>query len=143
MEDREHLLRSTRRHFFGQCALGLGSVALAALLSDGETLAAEPRGLPNPLAPRKPHFPAKARSVIYLFMAGGPSQLELFDYKPQLQKYSGQPIPDSFIQGRRFAFMDIFTKEHNGPSVQVLRAPQRTQPQPAEIPANDALVWDQ
>ena len=45
-------------------------------------------------------------------MAGGPSQLELFDYKPQLQKYSGQPIPDSFIQGRRFAFMDIFTKEH-------------------------------
>ena len=50
--------------------------------------------------------------MIYLFMAGGPSQLELFDYKPQLQKYSGQPIPDSFIQGRRFAFMDIFTKEH-------------------------------
>src|SRR5208282_2745373 len=49
---------------------------------------------------------------IYLFMAGGPSQLELFDYKPQLQKYSGQPIPDSFIQGRRFAFMDLFTKEH-------------------------------
>ena len=45
-------------------------------------------------------------------MAGGPSQLELFDYKPQLQEYSGQPIPDSFIQGRRFAFMDIFTKEH-------------------------------
>ena len=50
--------------------------------------------------------------MIYLFMAGGPSQLELFDYKPQLQKYSGQPIPDSFIKGRRFAFMDMFTKEH-------------------------------
>ena len=66
----------------------------------------------NPLAPRPGHFPARAKSVIYLFMAGGPSQLELFDYKPQLQKYSGQPIPDSFIQGRRFAFMDIFTKEH-------------------------------
>jgi hypothetical protein len=45
-------------------------------------------------------------------MAGGPSQLELFDYKPELQKYSGEPIPDSFIKGRRFAFMDIFTKEH-------------------------------
>ena len=45
-------------------------------------------------------------------MAGGPSQLELFDYKPQLQEYSGQPIPDSFIKGRRFAFMDTFTKEH-------------------------------
>ncbi len=66
----------------------------------------------NPLAARPGHFPARAKSVIYLFMAGGPSQLELFDYKPQLQKYSGQPIPDSFIQGRRFAFMDIFTKEH-------------------------------
>ena len=45
-------------------------------------------------------------------MAGGPSQLELFDYKPRLQEYSGRPIPDSFIEGRRFAFMDIFTKEH-------------------------------
>ena len=66
----------------------------------------------NPLAARPGHFPARAKSVIYLFMAGGPSQLELFDYKPQLQKYSGQPIPDSFIKGRRFAFMDIFTKEH-------------------------------
>src|SRR5262249_27140289 len=65
----------------------------------------------NPLAARPGHFPARAKSVIYLFMAGGPSQLELFDYKPQLQKYSGQPIPDSFIQGRRFAFMDTFTNE--------------------------------
>jgi hypothetical protein len=66
----------------------------------------------NPLAPQPGHLAARARSVIYLFMAGGPSQLELFDYKPQLQKYTGQPIPDSFIEGRRFAFMDIFTKEH-------------------------------
>jgi hypothetical protein len=66
----------------------------------------------NPLAVRPGHLPARARSVIYLFMAGGPSQLELFDYKPELQKYSDRPIPDSFIKGRRFAFMDIFTKEH-------------------------------
>jgi hypothetical protein len=66
----------------------------------------------NPLAVRPGHLPARARSVIYLFMAGGPSQLELFDYKPELQKYSDQPIPDSFIKGRRFAFMDIFTKAH-------------------------------
>ena len=77
----------------------------------GRAAAARPR-IGNPLAPRPGHFPARAKSVIYLFMAGGPSQLELFDYKPELQKYSGQPIPDSFIQGRRFAFMDIFTKEH-------------------------------
>ena len=53
----------------------------------------------NPLAARPGHFPARAKSVIYLFMAGGPSQLELFDYKPRLQEYSGQPIPDSFIRG--------------------------------------------
>ena len=66
----------------------------------------------NPLAARPGHFPPRAKSVIYLFMAGGPSQLELFDYKPELQKYTDQPIPDSFIKGRRFAFMDIFTKEH-------------------------------
>ncbi len=65
----------------------------------------------SPLAAGRPTF-LPAQSVIYLFMAGGPSQLELFDYKPELQKYSGQPIPDSFIHGRRFAFMDIFTKEH-------------------------------
>ena len=65
----------------------------------------------NPLAPRPGHFPARAKSVIYLFMAGGPSQLELFDYKPKLQQYHGQPIPESFIKGQRFAFMDTFTKE--------------------------------
>ena len=69
--------------------------------------------LENPLAPRRAgHFPARAKSVIYLFMAGGPSQLEMFDYKPELQQYHDQPIPDSFIKGRRFAFMDRFTKEH-------------------------------
>jgi hypothetical protein len=57
------------------------------------------------------HFPARARSVIYLFMAGGPSQLELFDFKPRLQELDGQPVPASFLQGRRFAFMDSFTRD--------------------------------
>jgi hypothetical protein len=66
----------------------------------------------NPLAVRPGHHSPRAKNVIYLFMAGGPSQLELFDYKPELQKYTDRPIPDSFIKGRRFAFMDIFTKEH-------------------------------
>src|SRR5207237_733500 len=65
----------------------------------------------NPLAPRKPHFPAKAKRVIYLFMAGAPSQLELFDYKPQLQKLNNEPIPGSYLEGKRFAFMDTFAKE--------------------------------
>jgi hypothetical protein len=118
----------TRRHFFADCGLGLGAMALASL--SGGAQAADPvadreqderrrvdRRDPrarsaDPLTVLPGHLPARAKSVIYLFMAGGPSQLELFDYKPQLQKYSGQPIPDSFIKGRRFAFMDIFTKEH-------------------------------
>jgi hypothetical protein len=122
------LLRRTRRHFFADCGVGLGAMALASLLSD-QGAASTPsesdgnpsspangrRSLPrgeSPLAVRPGHMPARATSVIYLFMAGGPSQLELFDYKPALQRRSGQPIPDSFIAGRRFAFMDIFTREH-------------------------------
>jgi hypothetical protein len=104
------LLRQTRRHFFRDCAVGVGTMALGSLLCDNASLGAALRSAADPLAPRPSHFPARAKSVIYLFMAGGPSQLELFDYKPKLQEYSGQPIPDSFIKGRRFAFMDTFTK---------------------------------
>jgi hypothetical protein len=110
MDNTHPLLLQTRRHFFSQCGLGLGSLALSTLLSESQ---AAPAATPliNPLAPKKPHFPARAKSVIYLFMAGGPSQLELFDYKPQLQELNGKPIPDSFIKNKRFAFMDLFTKE--------------------------------
>ena len=60
------------------------------------------------MAPRRPHFRARAKNVIYLFMAGGPSQLELFDYKPKLIELNGQPIPESFVAGKRFAFMNSF-----------------------------------
>jgi len=101
------LLLQTRRHFFGQCGVGLGAAALAALFNDGRAAADD--ALTNPLAPKKPHFPAKAKRVIFLFMAGGPSQLELFDYKPKLNELNGQPIPDEFIKGKRFAFMDTFS----------------------------------
>jgi hypothetical protein len=113
MEPRDPLLAwQTRRHFFRDCAVGLGAVALADLLGKGRAAgAAEPVSTGNPLAPRPAHFPARARSVIYLFMAGGPSQLELFDHKPKLHEYNNQPIPESFIKGRRFAFMDLFTHE--------------------------------
>ncbi len=104
------LLSQTRRHFFSRCSLGLGQVALASLLSDGRLLARTP-DLANPLAARDPHFPAKIRNVIYLYMVGGPSQLDLFDHKPKLQELDGRPIPDSFLKGKRFAFMDFFTKE--------------------------------
>lgn len=104
-----NLRASTRRHFFQNCGMGLGSIALSGLLR-GENARAGDRDT-NPIAPRPGNHPARAKRVIYLFMAGGPSQLEMFDAKPKLQEYSGQPIPDSFIEGRRFAFMDTFTKE--------------------------------
>jgi hypothetical protein len=95
----------TRRHFFSQCAVGLGSIALASLLNEQRSLAAEAPKLVNPFAPKPPHFPARAKNIIFLFMAGGPSQLELFDHKPKLIELNGQPIPQSFIEGKRFAFM--------------------------------------
>src|SRR6266487_4105253 len=108
MDSFNPLLLQTRRHFFRDCSIGLGSMALGSLLSNDRLLAA-PRDPAEPFSslqvPRKPHFPAKAKSVIYLFMAGGPSQLELFDYKPKLQELNGQPIPESFIKNKRFAFM--------------------------------------
>jgi hypothetical protein len=104
------LLWQTRRHFFRECAVGLGSIALTSLLNEGRPCARAAETV-SPIAPKKPHFPGKAKAVIYLFMAGGPSQLELFDYKPRLQSLHGKPIPDEFIKGKRFAFMDTFAKE--------------------------------
>ena len=96
----------TRRHLFGECAMGIGSIALASLLADGKLSATEKDlTAKNPLQPKMGHFPAKAKNVIFLFMAGGPSQLETFDYKPKLNELSGKPIPESFIAGKRFAFM--------------------------------------
>ena len=90
-----------RRWFLRDCGLGLGSIALHALLAqDGR---AEPGRSPDPLAPRKPHFTPKAKRVIHLFMAGAPSQLDLFDYKPDLTKFEGKPIPPSVIGGQRYA----------------------------------------
>ena len=94
------LLYQTRRHFFSACSVGLGSIAL------GQLMAADAAKTQNALASKPPHFAPKAKSVIFLFMAGGPSQLEMFDYKPQLTKLNGQPIPESFTKGKRFAFMD-------------------------------------
>jgi hypothetical protein len=96
---------TTRRHFFGKCALGLGGIALASLLDERELLGAASEALANPMSPHAPHFKPRAKNVIYLFMAGGPSQLELFDYKPKLIELNGEPIPQSFIEGKRFAFM--------------------------------------
>jgi len=87
-----HLL-TTRRAFLRQAGCGFGSVALAGLLAQEGLLAApEPERLLNPLAPHKPHFAAKAKSVIWLFMNGGPSQVDTWDYKPELLKRDGQEL---------------------------------------------------
>src|SRR5881296_1425117 len=101
----DRLQQITRRHFFSRCGLGLGSIALASLLNERKLLGANVSALPNPMDPKQPHFAPRARNIIYLFMAGGPSQLELFDYKPKLIELNGQPIPQSYIEGKRFAFM--------------------------------------
>ena len=78
-----------RRHFLRDCGVGLGKIALGSLLVAKPQVA----GAANPFAPKKPHFPAKAKAVIHLFMAGAPSQLDLFDHKPELAKFEGKPIP--------------------------------------------------
>ena len=90
----------SRRHFLGRCSIGLGSMALASL-----TAQAAPT-MTNPLAPKPTHHAAKAKNVIFLFMAGGPSQLDMFEHKPLLTELNGKPIPESFTEGKRFAFMD-------------------------------------
>src|SRR5690349_2493726 len=95
-------LARTRRHFFRDCGVGVGSMALASLLARDAEAAPERK---DPLVPKKPHFPAKAKAVIYLFMAGAPSQLELFEPKPELNKLHGKQVPESFTKGKRFAFI--------------------------------------
>src|SRR3569623_3166918 len=96
----DNALTLARRHFFRECGYGLGKAALASLLV-GEARGASAEAF----APKKPHFPAKARAVIHLFMAGAPSQLELFDNKPALTKLEGKPLPPEVITGQRYAFI--------------------------------------
>jgi hypothetical protein len=96
----------TRRWFFKQCGVGLGSIALTSLLGANKASAtpAAPKAV-NPLAPRQPHYTGKAKRVIYLFMGGAPSQLDMFDYKPSLRKYNGQPVPKEVVMGQKYAFI--------------------------------------
>ncbi|MEM6778107.1 MAG: DUF1501 domain-containing protein [Planctomycetota bacterium] len=96
----------TRRQLFQDCGIGVGKVALASMLAhdlgrDEQVWSGEGRQEPF----RGLHHPAKAKRVIYLFMAGAPSQLDLFDYKPELAKLAGQSIPPSVIAGQRYAFI--------------------------------------
>src|SRR4051812_39042911 len=93
-----------RRWFLEQCGVGLGAAALCHL-GGGSAL-----GTDNPLAPKQPHFAPKAKSVIYLFMAGAPSHLEMFDYKPQLAKFDGTLPPAKLLEGYRAAFINPSSK---------------------------------
>lgn len=96
------LQHQTRRHFLQAGTTGLGTLALASLLGN-TSQATQDRD--KPLAPRQPHFPARAKNVIYLHMAGSPPQHDLFDYKPKLVEMNGEPCPKEFTQGERFAFI--------------------------------------
>src|SRR5258708_2842763 len=110
---RESLRFITRRDFLKDCSLGLGAMALSGLLPRCGSPTDSSAGLAdlmNPLAPKAPHFPGKAKAVIYLHMAGAPSQLDLFDYKPDLFKLDGQACPQSFLEGKRFAFIRAVPK---------------------------------
>ena len=101
-----HPLDITRRHFFADCGIGVGKIALAGLLTGAlRQPAAAAAGPAGNLAARPPHFPGRAKAVIQLFMAGAPSQLELFDHKPKLAAIEGKPIPPEVIGGQRYAFI--------------------------------------
>lgn len=110
MDPREDYTVWARRNFLTTCASGIGGVALASLLEadgllagDGASRAqAEPA---NPLAPRAPHFAPKAKSCIFIFLEGAPSQLDLYDPKPKLNELHGQKLPESLTKNVRFAFI--------------------------------------
>ncbi|MDB5386686.1 MAG: hypothetical protein JWM11_2332, partial [Planctomycetaceae bacterium] len=101
-----HELMQTRRHFFDDCRLGIGKIALASLLTSA-TPAKTALAAPGLRSARtiEPHFKPKAKAVIQLFMGGGPSHLDLFDYKPELAKFEGRTIPAALLAGQRFAFI--------------------------------------
>ena len=103
--DPEQAIRLKRRHFLADCGVGLGKVALAGLLTGVWSSSGRAASTGHPLAPKRPYFPAKAKRVIHLFMAGAPSQLELFDHKPELTKLEGKPLPPSVYGDQRYAFI--------------------------------------
>jgi len=91
----ESLKRETRRHFFKQAGFGIGAMAISSLFHEDAKAQAN----------KAPHYAAKAKNIIFLFMAGGPSQVDLFDPKPKLNQYDNKPIPEELVKGERFAFI--------------------------------------
>src|SRR5690348_14689123 len=116
MNCQDHLHRKkqpkevARRWFLEQCGVGLGAAAFGQLLIENGLAASAAAGPVDPLAPKSPQFPAKAKRVIYLFMAGAPSHLEMFDYKPQLAKFDGTLPPPDLLKGYRAAFINPNSK---------------------------------
>ncbi|MDD9865450.1 MAG: DUF1501 domain-containing protein, partial [Verrucomicrobiales bacterium] len=96
-----YYLNETRREFLKHTGAGIGALGLASAL-DGNLFAAPSA---DPLSPRRPHRPAKAKNVIYIHLVGGPSHLELFDYKPELVKRDGEKCPDHMFKGKQLAFI--------------------------------------
>lgn len=106
-----------RRDFLRSCAGGIGAIALGHLMAnEGRTA----ETTPNPLSPKPPHFPPKAKNVIFLFMAGAPSQLDLFDPKPGLQKWNGKPLPPSMTRDLKLAFIK--------PTASIMASPREFKP---------------
>ena len=95
----------TRRHFLRNCTTGLGAMWLATHQAHGSDRTRPVHDASNPLSVIQPALPARAKRIIYLHMVGAPSQLELFDYKPDLKELNGKPCPQSFLEGKRFAFI--------------------------------------
>jgi hypothetical protein len=116
----KHLESETRRNFLKESFLGLGGLAIGNMLLGGcnkSKLNQLKVDLTKPMLARTPPNSPKAKSVIYLHMAGAPSQLELFDYKPALQKLDGQECPQSLIEGKKFAFIRGVPKMLGSPAV--------------------------
>ena len=93
----------TRRHFFEECGIGVGKIALASMLCGRDAFA---NVAADPMTPRASHFQAKAKHVIYLFMAGAPSQIDLFDNKPVLKRFDGSAVPEEIVKKQRYAFIN-------------------------------------
>src|SRR5260370_15738204 len=107
MNCQDHLYRNadpklvSRRWFFQECGVGLGAIALSQLLGITANAAAEKQAAHNPLAPKQPHYQPKAKRIIFLFMAGAPSPLELVAYKPRSAKLDRTLPPADLLKGSR------------------------------------------
>ena len=120
MDLRELSLIQSRRSFFRHCAGGVGMMGLANLLAQEARIATTGAAVDDPLAPKQPHFPGKAKNIIFLFMEGAPSQIDLFDPKPALKKYHGHSLPPSLTKDLKLAFIK--------PTAAVLASPREFKP---------------